>query len=222
LYFANYTQIITHKLHKLMTPKYWNKAKKHLSDKDEVLAKIISSYKGEALQLKGDAFHTLARAIVGQQVSVKAADSIWARYADLSGACPQKTLELEHDILRGAGLSNQKVNYLKNIAEFICNTPITSPLIGGTEGGEFSDEEVIKQLCTIKGVGRWTAEMFLIFHLGRQNVLPLADLGLLKAIEKHYETPREEAEKIAEIWQPYRSVATWYLWRSLDPVAVEY
>lgn len=196
-----------------MTPDYWNKAKKHLSKADPVLAKIIASYEGETLTKKNDPFVTLSRAIVGQQISVKAADSIWNRLATLCEITPINILNATEADLRGCGLSGRKVEYLKNIADFFAS-----------HNGVWhdDDEEVIKELSKIKGVGRWTAEMFLIFHLQRANILPLADIGLLKAVEKHYAVERATTAKIAEKWQPYRSVATWYMWRSLDPVPVEY
>lgn len=196
-----------------MTPKSWREAQEYLSDKDPILDKIISEYEGEGLTLRPNAFHTLARAIVGQQISVKAADSVWAKYQNLTGAHPKKTLETPHDDLRSCGLSGRKAEYIKNIAEFHIN-----------HDGNWSDddEEVIKLLSEIKGVGRWTAEMFLIFHLGRLDVFPIADLGVVKAIETHYEVPREAMVEFSRKWQPYRTVAVWYLWRSLDPHPVEY
>lgn len=195
-------------------PDYWSKAIKHLSKNDKVLAGIIKSYKGEFLKSRGDAFFTLARAIIGQQISVKAADSIWQRFEKLTKANPKKVLKTADAKLREIGLSNSKVNYVKNIAEFC----IANPNVWHTH----DDESLIKELVKIKGVGRWTAEMYLIFGELRSDVLPLADLALLKAFEKHYGLNRKKMEKHAEIWRPYRSVASWYLWRSLDPVPVEY
>jgi DNA-3-methyladenine glycosylase II len=218
----------------MTTPHYWEAAKKHLSAKDAVMKGIISNYKGEALRkVTDDIFHTLARAIVGQQISVKAADTIWGRFVTIAShaaldaaskktprqargvqvPCPTKTLKLKDDDLRAIGFSAQKVKYIKSVAEFCLQ-----------HDGKWhdDDEEVIKHLTAIKGVGRWTAEMFLIFYLQRPDVFPLGDIGLLKAIEKHYGTPRAKAKKHSKDWHPYRSVATWYLWRSLDPVPVEY
>lgn len=178
------------------------------------MAGIIKGYKGEFMTSKGDAFFTLSRAIIGQQISVKAADSIWARFAKLTKVDPKKVLKTEDPKLREIGLSASKVLYVKNISEFC----VANPQIWHTH----SDEELLKALLNIKGVGMWTAEMFLIFGLLRSDVLPLGDLALLKAFEKHYGIERKELAKFAEIWKPYRSVATWYLWRSLDPVPVEY
>ncbi len=182
------------------------------------MAGIIKSYKGESMKrVTEDVFFTLARAIIGQQISVKAADSIWKRFVELTKLDAKKIIKMDDEKLRAIGLSGQKVKYVKSIAEFV-----------GKHDGHWheDDEEVIKDLTKIKGVGRWTAEMFLIFYLQRPNILPLADLGLLKAIEKHYGTERKNLSKIkdkhAKDWHPYNSVATWYLWRSLDPVPVEY
>lgn len=197
----------------MSTPEYWHEAKLHLSSKDKKLAKIIESYEGEMLVTRGDVYYSLARAIIGQQISVKAAEAIWQRFAKLTKADPKKTLKTPDDKLREIGLSGQKVKYVKSIAEFC---------IEHNRVWHEDDEVVIKDLTKIKGVGRWTAEMFLIFYLARPNILPLGDLGLLKAFEKHYKKDRKEIEKHAKKWHPYRSVATWYLWRSLDPVPVEY
>jgi DNA-3-methyladenine glycosylase II len=199
-------------------PHYWEDAKKHLCKKDKVMASIIKSLEGEALKrTTQDTFTSLARAIIGQQISVKAADSIWKRFVTLTKLDPKKVLKMDDDKLKSAGLSGSKVKYIKSIAEFV-----------KTHNGKWheDDDEVIKELVKIKGVGRWTAEMFLIFFLQRPNILPLDDLGLLKSIEKHYGTDRKNLKKIkgkhAKDWRPYNSVATWYLWRSLDPVAVDY
>lgn len=199
-------------------PNYWEDAKKHLSKRDKVMARIIKSLEGEALKrTTHDTFTSLARAIIGQQISVKAADSIWKRFVELTKLDPKKILKMDDEKLKSVGLSGSKVKYIKSIAEFV-----------QTHSGKWhdDDEEVIKELVKIKGVGRWTAEMFLIFFLQRPNVLPLDDLGLLKGIEKHYGTERKNLKKIkekhAKDWHPYNSVATWYLWRSLDPVAVDY
>ncbi len=196
------------------TPHYWQKAKTHLSRNDKVMAGIIKTYKGEALRrVNDDVFHTLARAVVGQQISVKAADSIWARFSEISRINPQEVLRMNDEKLRSAGLSGQKVKYLKSISEFT---------LAHDGNWHDDDDEVIRELCRVKGVGKWTAEMFLIFYLQRPDVFPLADIGLLKACEKHYGVPRSKAHELGDMWRPYRSVATWYLWRSLDPIPVEY
>ena len=205
-----------------MTPQYWNEAKKHLILNDKILGKIISHYRGEIMTQRGDAFYTLARSIIGQQISVKAADTIWGRLeTQLVSVTPKSALKISEITLRECGLSAQKVRYLHGLAEhFIANdTHIKN-------WASLSDEEILGELTALNGIGRWTAEMFMIFHLARPDILPLADIGLQKAIFRHYN--KEQKMTLAEIfelsqkWKPYRSVATWYLWRSLDPVPVSY
>lgn len=203
-------------------PKYWNQAKQHLISKDKVLANIILRYKGETLIGKNDAFHTLARAIIGQQISVKSADSIWNKLEKAVGCIkPSSVLGLSETELRQCGLSRQKITYIRLIAE---NT--LSGYINGTKWQKCDDSYIIKELIKIKGIGRWTAEMFLIFYMIKPDIFPIDDIGLQKAIEKHYSGGKKlEKAKYNEIalpWKPYRTVATWYLWRSLDPVPVEY
>ncbi len=200
-----------------------------MAKSDPVLARIIRRHPRVALASRGDAFSTLARSIVGQQISVKAADAVWGR---VLGACPQLTptsvRRKRAATLRHCGLSERKVEYLRDLADhFACGRvdPVAMQAM--------DDDAVIAALTDIRGIGRWTAEMFLIFNLLRPNVLPLDDLGLLKAISRHYfdEMPTEtllkregraRVERLAVPWAPWRSVATWYLWRSLDPVPVEY
>jgi len=195
----------------------WHIAIEQLSETDSIMKQIIETYNGEKMKLRGVAFETLARSIVGQQISVKAADSVWKRLETL---CQNKIekgkiLSLSHDKLRSAGLSNQKAMYLKNIAE--------SDILE-TKWDTISDEKAIEQLCTIKGIGVWTAEMFLIFHLARPNILPLADIGLIRGIKINYgdKINKNQLETFREKWSPWCTVATWYLWRSLDPIPVEY
>lgn len=201
---------------------YWHKAKAHLSRRDKVLKKIIASYEGEILTKKGDAFFTLARAVVGQQISVKAADTVWKRFSSAVGkVTPKNVMETSDEDLRAAGLSGQKVNYMRSLADyFIANKKITA------KWQEMTDEELLKSLTSIKGIGTWTAEMFMIFHLGRPDVFPIKDIGVQKAMFRHYHNSDKvalsELAARAEGWRPYRSVATWYLWRSLDPVPVAY
>lgn len=206
---------------KRSSPDYWLKAKRHLSKADPVLGAIIRQYKGETLTSKGSAYFSLARAIVGQQISVKAADSVWRKLeAGLGGTVlPPIVLEASTEDLRSYGLSGQKVIYMRELSQFFISRPRSN-------WHKKHDDEVIADLISIKGIGKWSAEMFLIFHLMRPDVFPIADLGLRKAIEKHYSGGKAMApkamQKLAEKWQPYRTVATWYLWRSLDPVPVEY
>ncbi len=204
-----------------MIPPYWEQAKKTLAKADPVMKGIIHSYRGEVLTSRGDAFHTLARSVVGQQISVKAADAVWTRLiAGIQDSGLREGISLRSEEgLRACGLSQSKVLYLKSLANFfICGD------IQENHWDNMSDEEVIGHLTQIKGIGRWSAEMFLIFHLLRPDVLPVDDIGLQKAIKRHYAL--ENNKKIiihhAQQWRPYRSVATWYLWRSLDPVPVAY
>jgi DNA-3-methyladenine glycosylase II len=202
-------------------PDYWNKARRHLSDQDKTLAAIIRTYRGETLASRGSAFYSLARAIVGQQISVKAADSVWNKLAaGLNGeVLPKSVLETDVAVLRSCGLSGQKVIYLRELSQFFAARSRHNWHLK-------SDEQIMADLISIKGIGRWSAEMFLIFHLMRADVFPIGDLGLRKAIEKHYNKgkamPLPNMHKLAERWKPYRTVATWYLWRSLDPVPVAY
>ena len=205
-----------------MTPEYWDKAIRQLSKACPTMKDIIAAYPGELMQGKGDAFVTLLRAICGQQISVKAADAVWGKIAArIKPVTPQKVLRTRDTTLRTCGLSGQKVEYAKHLARYFAQAHITPTFFAG-----LSDEEVITELTSIKGIGRWTAEMFLIFHLQRPDIYPTQDLGLIKALEKHYapgrKLSRTELIEMAEIWRPYRSVATWYLWRALDPVPVSY
>lgn len=199
-----------------MTPTYWKKACAELSANDPIMAGIIASYDGEFLVGRGDGFYSLARSIVGQQISVKAAASVWVKFENIvDKVSPDYVNKTTEDDLRSAGLSRQKIKYLKNLSEHF--------LDGSVDEKSFkdkSDEEIIKDLTQVKGIGRWTAEMFLIFYMLRPDVFPIDDIGLQKAIVKHYgDVPILE---IGKTWQPWRSVATWYLWRSLDPEPVEY
>ena len=203
-------------------PVFWEKAKKALSTKDKKLAKIIQSYPGDFLFSKSDPFFTLARSIVGQQISVKAAQSIWNRLEiKVSKVDPQIIIKTHTSTLKSVGLSRQKVNYLKNLASAFIEKEIKVNM-----WHKMNDNEIIQDLIQIKGIGKWTAEMFLIFNLCRADIFPLDDIGMIKGLCKLYNIPyptkREVIIKIGEKWKPYRSVATWYLWRSLDPIPVEY
>lgn len=201
-------------------PEYWEEAKKFLSRQDKVLAGLIAQYQGETLASRGSAFFSLARAIVGQQISVHAAEAVWKRLEQAVGkVLPASIADTSDDTLRGCGLSRQKVLYLKELSAFFTHHH-------DYDWHSKNDAEVITALISIKGIGRWSAEMFLIFHLLRPDVFPIADLGLQNAIRRHYhkgrEMPLSRMKKLSEKWKPYRTVATWYLWRSLDPVVVEY
>lgn len=204
------------------TPHYWEDACKHLMKKDRVMKRIIPQHGDACLQTRGDAFTTLARSIVGQQISVKAAQSVWERFAQLPRKMsPANVLKLKVDDMRAAGLSARKVEYLVDLA-----LHFDSGRVRVTEWVDMDDEAIITELVAIRGIGRWTAEMFLIFHLMRPNVLPLDDLGLINGISHNYfsgeAVSRSDAREVAAAWAPYCSVATWYIWRSLDPVPVTY
>jgi len=205
-----------------MTPDYWEKGKAALSKRDKKLKSIIDAYHGDAMSLRGDPFFTLARSIIGQQISVKAADSVWKKLVAVAGKIQPKTLaNMDATILRPCGLSASKVIYLHALANhFLENKKRIA------QWPQMSDEDIIAELTEIKGIGVWTAEMFLMFGLGRPDVFPLADLGLLKGIYRHYnkgeKMTRAEVIAIGESWRPYRSVGTWYMWRALDPLPVVY
>jgi DNA-3-methyladenine glycosylase II len=203
-----------------LTPGYWKRACTELTENDPVLGKIIASYEGEMLKSRGEPFVSLARSIVGQQISVKASETIWLRLMALlnDDMSPKTILSTPADGLRGVGLSNQKVGYINGIAEYFNNTPPTF-----AHFQTMSDAEVLTELTSLKGIGGWTAEMFLIFCLVRPDIFPVDDIGLQKAIKKHYDCNEKKAMlMLSNRWSPWKSVATWYLWRSLDPVPVEY
>ena len=204
------------------TPAYWRRATRELGASDPVLGALIVRYKGLTLSSRGDAFQTLARSIIGQQISVKAAQSVWLRFAAAVGEIqPKNVLQLSVEQLRACGLSRQKVNYLRDLSARFAEGAIDTG-----RWQEMDDEDLIDELTEVKGIGRWTAEMFLIFYLTRPDVFPLADIGLQRAMELHYNKGRKLSDRriasLGRLWSPWRSVATWYLWRSLDPVPVEY
>ena len=205
-----------------MIPDYWLQAAAELSATDPVMAGFADRYAGLALASRGDAFGTLARSIVGQQISVRAADAVWTRFrAAVGDVVPAAVLAAGPGGLAGCGLSQRKIEYLCDLAAHFAD--------GRLDPGawkELDDATLIAELCTVRGIGRWTAEMFLIFNLLRPDVYPLDDIGLQRAICLHYfageRQPRRTLAEFGERWRPWRSVATWYLWRSLDPVPVEY
>ncbi len=203
-------------------PFFWEKAKKDLIKKDKKLGRIIMNYPKDFLFSKSDPFYTLARSIVGQQISVKAAQAVWDRFENkIKKVNPQNTLNMHFMSLKACGLSRQKISYLKSLSiKFI------EKKINPKKWNNYSDEEIIEELIKTKGIGRWTAEMFLIFNLCRPDIFPADDLGLIKGIcycyNIDYPITKEHAIKMSERWKPYRSVATWYFWRSLDPIPVEY
>jgi DNA-3-methyladenine glycosylase II len=209
----------------VITPAFWDEACRHLSRRDRVMKKLIPRFGEARLQSRGDAFTTLARSIVGQQISVKAAQSIWDRFALAAGG-PRALLPawvggMPVEAIRACGLSARKAEYLLDLARHF-----GSGTVHVDNWQQMDDDAIIGELIAIRGIGRWTAEMFLIFHLMRPNVMPLDDLGLLKGISLNYfsgePVSRAEAREVGEAWAPFRSVATWYIWRSLDPLPVAY
>jgi DNA-3-methyladenine glycosylase II len=205
-----------------MKPEYWSRAKRALARRDPVMAAIMRAHPKISLVRRGEPFMTLARAIVGQQISVKAAQSVWDRVVACAGAVtPEGILARPRPLLRACGLSDRKTEYICDLAQHFANGAIHVH-----RWPEMSDEAIIAELVEVRGIGRWTAEMFLIFSLLRPDVFPLDDLGLQKGIRVAYFSNRKVAlstmRRIGERWRPWRSVATWYLWRSLDPVPVEY
>jgi DNA-3-methyladenine glycosylase II len=215
----------------LDSPRYWDDACRHLSRRDRVMKRLIAQFGDVRLHSRGDAFTTLARSIVGQQISVKAAQSVWDRFvASVVSPAPSpahaplqpaQVLALTVERMRQAGLSQRKTEYLLDLARHFDDGRVHA-----AQWREMDDEAIIAELVSIRGIGRWTAEMFLIFHLMRPNVLPLDDVGLLRGISLNYfsgePVSRAEAREVAEAWAPFRSVATWYIWRSLDPLPVAY
>ncbi len=205
-----------------LSPDYWEDAKAELMKRDRILRRLIPQFGDLQLVGRGDPFVTLARSIVGQQISVKAAQSVWER---LLTACPRMTpaamQKLGVEKLASCGLSKRKAEYLSDLALHFRDGTVHEK-----DWSSMDDEDVIAELVQIRGIGRWTAEMFLIFNLLRPNVLPLDDVGLLRGISINYfsgePVSRSDAREVAANWEPWRTVATWYLWRSLDPVPVEY
>nr|WP_225224099.1 DNA-3-methyladenine glycosylase 2 family protein [Limnohabitans radicicola] len=205
-----------------VTPEYWAQACAHLARKDRVMKKLIPQFGDAILESRGDAFVTLARSIVGQQISVKAAQTVWDRFAVLSRKLtPAGVLKLKVDDMRAAGLSARKVEYLVDLA-----LHFDSGALHVKGWADMDDEAIIAELVAIRGIGRWTAEMFLMFHLMRPNVLPLDDIGLINGISRNYfsgePVSRSDVREVAQAWAPYCTVATWYIWRSLDPLPVAY
>ena len=205
----------------LQQPEYWGEAKEFLSKVDGIMSRLIDVHEHPPLSSRGDAFLTLMRSIVGQQISSKAADSVWGRIENLLGAVtPESILGASYDDLRACGLSGRKSEYVVGIAE--------AWLMGYSEivWSELSDEEATSRLVALRGVGEWTAEMILIFSLLRPDVFPIADIGVIRSMERLYNQGNALSESelmaIAEPWRPYRTVATWYLWRSSDPEPVRY
>jgi len=205
-----------------MKPEYWDRAKRALARRDPVLGGIMRRHPRVHLVARGEPFQTLARAIVGQQISVKAAQSVWNRVLEVAPAMtPAEVLAVTRPRLRACGLSDRKTEYIADLARHFAEGAVHPHRWPAME-----DEAVIAELVAVRGIGRWTAEMFLMFSLLRPDVYPLGDLGLLKAVRLTYfrgrNVPLSRVRRLGEQWTPWRSVATWYLWRSLDPLPVEY
>jgi len=204
-------------------PAYWNKAKRILSKRDLVLRKIINKFNKGYLTSRKDPFFSLCRTIIGQQISTKAADSIWSRFEIKCNKkiIPNTVLKLTSRSLRNAGLSRQKINYLKNIAKSFKNNSFNMKNLK-----KMNDNLAIDYITQLKGLGVWSAQMFLMFNLNRPDIFPTKDIGLIRAISKNYKTSYPPSKRflnrISKIHSGYRSVFTWYMWRSIDPVDVEY
>jgi DNA-3-methyladenine glycosylase II len=204
-------------------PPYWDDAIAHLVRRDRILKKIIPKHPEVWLTSQGTPFITLARSIVGQQISTRAAEAVWQRFLIAVGGVPSPSsvLSVGTQGLREAGLSQRKAEYVQDLARHFSEEKVHPDYWFAMD-----DEAIIDELVEIRGIGRWTAEMFLIFNLQRPDILPLDDAGLLKAISLHYfsgePVSRFEAREVSLAWQPWRTVATWYLWRSLEPVSIQY
>ena len=202
-------------------PKYWEDAKKYLISKDKRLGKLIVQYP-DYLKSRKDPFFSLCKSIVGQQISVQAANAVWKKLdAKAKKMKPENILKLTTRQLASCGLSRQKIDYLKILAKKFHTGEIDIKKLK-----KMDDDEAIKYLSQVKGIGKWTAEMFLFFNQLRPNIFPIQDIGLLRAISVNYKTSypptSKELEKYQKKWSPYCTVATWYLWRSIDPVPVNY
>ena len=210
------------KLVKFGIPEYWDQAKHELMKRDRIMKKLIPQFGDLHLVGRGEPFTTLARSIIGQQISVKAAEAVWQRFLQACPKCtPIQVMKAGPEDLIGCGLSKRKAEYILDLADHF-----KAKRVHPDKWTEMPDEDVIAEMIQIRGIGRWTAEMFLIFNLRRPNILPLDDLGLLKGISVNYfsgePVSRSDAREVSANWEPWRTVATWYLWRSLDPVPVEY
>jgi len=202
-------------------PKYWEDAKKYLISKDKKLGKLIVKYP-DYLKSRKDPFFSLCKSIVGQQISVQAANAVWKKLdAKAKKMKAENILKLTTRQLASCGLSRQKIDYLKILAKKFHTGEIDIKKLK-----KMDDDEAIKYLSQVKGIGKWTAEMFLFFNQLRPNIFPIQDIGLLRAISVNYKTSypptSKELEKYQKKWSPYCTVATWYLWRSIDPVPVNY
>ena len=201
-------------------PEYWETAKKELSDNDIILSRIINKFDDLELISRGDIFFTLIRSIIGQQISVKAASTVWSRFTEKVGEItPKNILSVDFEDLRSCGLSQKKTEYVIGISESWHEYSLF-------DWNKMDDEEVIEKLIKLRGVGKWTAEMILIFTLLRPDVFPIGDIGMIRGIEKSYNSgvrmSNEELYALSEKWKPWRTVACCYMWRTVDPEPVEY
>jgi len=205
------------------SPVYWQKAKRILSKRDPVLRKIIKKYNKGFLATRNNPFYSLCRTVVGQQISTKAADSIWLKFEKKckKRITPNIVLRISSRSLKGAGLSRQKISYLKNIAKAFKNKSFNVK-----ELNKMNDNETINYITKLKGLGVWSSQMLMIFNLNRPDVFPVKDIGLLRAISKNYKKSyppsKKFLDKISKLHAGYRSVFTWYMWRSIDPTDVKY
>ena len=204
-------------------PKYWNRAKKILSKKDKIMRELINNYKDKSLVTRNDVFFSLCKSIIGQQISVAAANSVFLKFKK---KCNNKITaknvnKLSTSSLKSCGLSRQKVKGIKDLAKRIINKSFKPSLIK-----KMSDEEAIEYLSELRQIGRWSAEMILLFTFNRSNIWPLQDIGLLRAISNNYNKkyfpPKSFLDKLYKKFTPYCSVATWYLWRSIDNEPIQY
>jgi len=205
------------------SPSYWTEACAELARRDPVMAGIIARFPGSRLVTRGEPFETLLRAIVGQQISMRAADTIWNRMVAAVGTLtPQALHDTAPEALRAAGLSARKVEYVRDLAAHVLQGQLEHDKLHALD-----DHALLQTLTGIRGIGRWTAEMFLIFNLNRPDVWPVDDVGIKRALVRHgwassLDLPRREWEALGENWRPWRTVASWFLWRSLDPVETIY
>ncbi|MGS0743798.1 DNA-3-methyladenine glycosylase family protein [Glaciimonas sp. GG7] len=207
---------------KIFVAAYWEDAKVELMKRDRIMRKLIPQFGDLHLTGRGEAFTTLARSVIGQQISIKSADAAWQKFLLICPKCsPSQVLKAGSEQLAACGLSKRKAEYILDLADHF-----KAKRVHADKWAEMEDEDVIAELTQIRGIGRWTAEMFLIFNLLRPNILPLDDVGLLKGISVNYfsgePVSRSDAREVSANWEPWRTVATWYLWRSLEPIPVEY
>ena len=205
-----------------MKPRYWNKGKLYLSNKDKTLKRIISNYDNEYLTINKNYFHSLINSIIGQQISVSAASSIRNKFFLLhKNITPKNIIQTRLNLLKKTGLSKQKISYILNISNFFLENKSFI-----TNLNTSSEDEIKNKLIDIKGIGPWTIQMFLIFALGKSNIFPKGDLGFIKAISISYKKkiPISDKflDKLYKDWSPYNTIATWYLWRSIDPLPISY